>query len=444
MTIARIVTDLSFGDAGKGTTVDYLARQMPTAVIRHNGGPQAAHNVVTPDGRHHTFSQFGSGSFAPGVVTHLSEDMLVNPLVMLDEAEQLTAVGVDDIWHRLTVDRRARIITPWHRAVNQLREQSRGAASHGTCAHGVGELMADDLEFPGLTLYAGELMSIQLEAQLERIRQHKLTQARETLGHVVSTDAWQLLEEPATVSLFAQLYREWMTRVRVVAPDYLVALADRYDQLVFEGAQGVLLDEWYGFHPYTTWSTTTPENARRQLADIGFADPIETLGVIRAYTTRHGPGPFVTEDASLAASLREYHNVTNIGQGAFRYGHFDAVTHRYAIAVTHGIDQLVVTGLDRAESLTAWQYCDRYDFMGDDQRFFSADGRAILPGTKGDLIYQERLGQALTRVRPVLTPRPMASAKEMTAVIEQMLGTPVGITSHGPTADDKLVWVAVS
>jgi adenylosuccinate synthase len=128
---AVIVTDLGYGDAGKETMVDYLVRQGPedesAVVVRYNGGPQAAHNVVTADGRRHTFAQFGSGSFVPGAQTHLSRFMLINPLNMEPEAEHLQRLGVTDVWERLSVDEDAIVITPWQVAANQLRELARGS-----------------------------------------------------------------------------------------------------------------------------------------------------------------------------------------------------------------------------------------------------------------------------------------------------------------------------
>jgi adenylosuccinate synthase len=91
---AFIVVDLGFGDAGKGTVVDWLSRRFPDAiVVRFNGGPQAAHNVVTPEGKHHTFSQFGSGMLVAGVSTHLSKHVLINPLNMWTEAQALAELG---------------------------------------------------------------------------------------------------------------------------------------------------------------------------------------------------------------------------------------------------------------------------------------------------------------------------------------------------------------
>src|SRR4051812_30976253 len=103
--VANLVVDLAFGDCGKGTIVDFLARRAADGctVIRFNGGPQAGHNVITPDGRHHTFSQFGSGSFVSGVRTILSRFMLIEPYALLKEAHHLEDVGVPDALDRLTI-----------------------------------------------------------------------------------------------------------------------------------------------------------------------------------------------------------------------------------------------------------------------------------------------------------------------------------------------------
>src|SRR5438093_9438600 len=119
---AWLLVDLTYGDSAKGATVDFVARREPVhTVVRFNGGPQAGHNVVTPDGRHHTFAQFGSGSFVPGVKTVLSRFVLIDPYAMLNEGSHLKKVGVIDPMSRLFIDARCPIITPCHQAANHLR-----------------------------------------------------------------------------------------------------------------------------------------------------------------------------------------------------------------------------------------------------------------------------------------------------------------------------------
>src|SRR4051794_37158626 len=140
---AIILSGLGYGDEGKGTWTDFLARTMPVhTVVRFNGGAQAGHNVVTPDGRHHTFAQFGSGTFVRGVNSHLSRFMLLNPIRLLQEADELRVLGVPDALARLSVDRRALLTTPFQVAANRLKELARGDARHGSCGMGIGETMS--------------------------------------------------------------------------------------------------------------------------------------------------------------------------------------------------------------------------------------------------------------------------------------------------------------
>ncbi len=435
---AHIITDLSFGDAGKGTTVDYLARQAPTLVVRHNGGPQAAHNVVTPQGQHHTFAQFGSGSFAHRSATFLSRFMLINPLNMFPEAEHLISLGVDDIWNQTYVDKRASVITPWHQAANRLREKARGNNRHGSCAQGIGETMACNIARPDLAIRVGDI-NASLVTKLQRIRRYFLEQ----LASCDEDEDMALLRDDTLADDIAQAYLTWKDKVSVVSSWQFAEIAMHYDQIVFEGAQGVLLDEWYGFHPYTTWSTTTSQNALQLLRESGLDVEMTRFGILRAYTTRHGPGPFVTEDATLTQTLPDHHNGTGQWQGAFRVGHLDLVAHRYAIEATRGVDQLVVTGLDRQNE---WVYCDEYQFpdysdVGDYFEVNSGEGASrIRLGTQGDLDYQARLGELLEQCHPTFSPD-VVDEHRLIRVIEASLGAPVTLVSYGPSAADKHAFV---
>lgn len=460
-----IVVDLGFGDAGKGVTVDLLcARRRFGAVVRANGGAQAAHNVVAPDGRHHTFAQFGSGTLAPGgpVPTHLSRLAVVDPLALAAEAGHLASLGVPDPFSLVTVDRRALISTPWHRAANQARERARGAARHGSCGMGVGEAMAYALARPEEAPTAGDCAHPRvLRRKLRRLSDHLHAVRRalapssdaeeavpDAAGPHASSDAvlsrapgpaGALLgdrgESDPDVEECVQAYLAFARRVRLVGGDHLTRLLAR-SPVVFEGAQGVLLDEWHGFHPYTTWSTTTTTNPLRLLAEAGRAGDARRIGVVRTYTTRHGAGPLVSEDPALGAVLAEAHNGTHPWQGTFRVGHFDAVAHRYALAATGGVDSLVVTHADapaRAGGGLCW--CTGYT-APDGSLLEPVPGRAPAldrPATAAEeaahLAGQERLTRALLAARPVLTPAPGSPAE----AAGEALALPLEAVFAGPT-----------
>ncbi|TYK48080.1 adenylosuccinate synthetase [Actinomadura decatromicini] len=405
-----IVVDLGFGDAGKGTVVDHLCSVNPVAaVVRFNGGAQAAHNVVARDGRHHTFAQFGSGTFTPGVRTHLSRFMMVDPLALAAEADHLRGLGVPDALDRLTADAGALLTTPYHRAANRARESARGAARHGSCGMGVGETASYALAHADAPRVADCLSPARLRRRLAALRDWY-------------RDTFPGGDDVPEVDACAAAFTAFADRVEIVGEGHLRALL-RAGDVVFEGAQGVLLDEWHGFHPYTTWSTTTFANAETLLAEAGAS--AARLGVLRAYATRHGPGPFVTEDPALTAGLPDRHNAAGRWQGAFRVGHLDAVALRYALDAAGGADGLAVTHLDVAGARPELRVCVAYELGG------ARVGR--LDSGPPDLDRQAALTRRLVTARPVYEPlggRPVER-------IEDLLGLPVVLRSYGPTAADK-------
>lgn len=445
---AYVVTDLGFGDAGKGTTVDYLVRQAQSAVVvKHTGGAQCLHNVITPNGFQHTFAQFGSGSLVKGVKTFLAKDFLINPATMLTEGEKLRDIGVRDAWERTSVDQTAKIITPWQIAANRARELVRGNNRHGSCGQGIGETQADYLSDPGLVITARDAAySDLLERKLETIRDLKYEQLRQEIG-TIPDQQLVIFSDQQLLRDTAELFRIWADKLKVVDESHLTSLEQKHDILVCEGAQGVLLDEWFGFHPYTTWSTTTHENALALLDGINFEGEVVKLGIMRAYTTRHGPGPFVTEDHEMTVSTPDSHNGTGKWQGNFRVGHLDLVAHRYALDVCGGTDGLVVGCLDRLADQDAWKYCLQYWLVGqhdDAGTYFEFNSSGLVTsikvGVKDDLDHQARLTELLSMCRPVYGSQSVANCsdpKEFLEVVEDHLGLPVRITSFGPTAADK-------
>ncbi len=419
---ASVVVDLGLGDAGKGTVVDFLVRDRAAhTVIRFNGGAQAGHNVVTADGRHHTFSQLGAGTFVPGVRTYLSRFVVVHPTALLVEERRIREAGVGDALARLRIADEALVTTPHVQALGRLRELARGAAPHGTTGVGVGETVKISLEAPELAIRARDLeRPAALRRTLERLREHAAAAA----GPMEALDARAREEREALLS--RDVVEAWLEAIApllarrglFVGPEHLDAVLHEPGEVVLEGAQGVLLDEWRGFHPHTTWSTCTTENALALLA--GYEGALERIGVLRSYATRHGAGPFPTEREELRR-LEEPHNADAGWQGRFRRGWLDLPLTRYALACSP-VDALALTHLDRVEP--GWRACVGYEGLD----------RPLVPAPDPhDLEHVEALGAALGRVAPILEPTP----PDLAAWVEGVLEVQVKLTSHGPRAEDK-------
>ncbi|WP_433656092.1 adenylosuccinate synthetase [Nocardia sp. CA-128927] len=397
-----VVVDLGFGDAGKGATVDWLCSAEAgldvSAVVRFNGGAQAAHNVIA-EGRHHTFAQFGSGTFS-NVPTLLSQHVLVEPIALAGEARQLAALGVPDPLALLHIDGRALLTTPIHIAANRAREDARGSSRHGSCGRGIGETAWYALEHDAPTVS---------DCLRPRVLRDKLQALAAHYGALIAPGEHRY--EP--IDTLVDMYQEFAAAVRIVGGEQLARFARR-GRLVFEGAQGVLLDEWRGFHPHTTWSTVEPRNARAMLSEIGAAGYV--LGVTRTYMTRHGAGPLPTEDQNL--DFPEPHNATGRYQGEFRLGHLDPILLRYAIAASGGIDGLALTHLDTPGTrYAATEYVTDNGVIDH-----------LTPGTWQDLTHQQHLTDLLTTAHPVLTEMP----DEVVPWLAQTLDVPVVLTSNGP------------
>ncbi|HEY7125318.1 MAG TPA: adenylosuccinate synthetase [Ktedonobacterales bacterium] len=455
---ALLIADLGYGDAGKGGIVDYLTRlHHAHTVVRYNGGAQAAHNVVESSGRHHTFAQFGSGTFHPGTRTHLSRFMLVNPLSMLKEAQHLESIGIADAFQRTSIDAAALIITPFQQSANRLQEIARASGRHGSCGMGIGETMSDYLRWGEQMLFAGDLLTrATIRNKLRFIRQakrplleeihHALPHTEEVIRELRTFSDLEIVED------CTDLFHYFAQQAKIVDERYLGKLLEEPGTVIFEGAQGVLLDEWYGFHPYTTWSTTTFANADQLLKEQDYVGNSTRIGVLRAYATRHGAGPFVAEDAMLTAALPDAHNSNNPWQQTFRVGYFDLVATQYALQVAGHVDCLAVTNLDRLAALPDWKVCAAYQYQGDSAddlaRYFEVEGRTIKRikmRQPPNLAHQERLTTLLSGCAPLyqsfIPAHAGVSAHEDTArylaLLEQHLKVPVAIASSGPTTSDK-------
>ena len=428
MTHNLIVVGLGFGDEGKGSVVDYLCREHDVhTVVRFNGGAQAAHNVVEPDGRHHTFAQYGSGTLA-GVRTHLSKYMLVNPIFLKAEEKGLSRIGVEDPTGLLTIDEGALVTNPFQVAFNRLQELHRDQR-HGSCGMGIGETVKDNLDDPENALRVQDLkdadatfrkltLSRRRKVRAFRERRIALVASGFTLPCLpeVDTEA-TILHDEEQIDHCVEFYRDFAKEHEIVPEKYSRSLQQLGTTLVYEGAQGVLLDEDYGFHPYTTWSYTTPKNAFNLIGLM----PKTVFGVLRGYLTRHGAGPFPTENEDLTF---KDHNGYGPWQESFRFGHFDMVLARYAQKVAH-CDSLVLTCLDHLED-TQIRVCDKYKKLNEEVEELG------LPQSLGE---QEILEGQLSWCNPVY--KDLKDTEALIQEAQKNLKVPVVITSHGPTYEDK-------
>lgn len=378
------VIGLGFGDEGKGATVDWLCRETGIeTVVRFSGGCQAGHNVVTPEGLHHTFSQFGSGTFAGARTIHTS-GMMIEPYSFMAEAEALKGKGVDDPLSLVDFDIGCIITTPYHWIINQMRENARSSdKKHGSCGRGIGETRRMQLVY-NTYVTVGDLTERVLRDRLKAIRELCLVE----FPHA----------DLPKVDEVAKNYWDFVTRVNIVED-----ATHHAKDVIFEGSQGILLDETWGFHPHTTWSNLIPN----------IWGNVRVIGCTRTYATRHGPGPFPSE-ASL--KMTECHNPTGRYQGAFRVGHLDLTLLNYAIDVLRACSindiSLAINHLDESPQELHRNLVDLSGMFEDPS-----------------LETSERLGRLLAKTR---------SIKERDFSLKALHDTPVHVTGHGPTWRDRI------
>lgn len=308
---AIAVIGSNFGDEGKGRMTDHFASQGPSVVVRFNGGAQAGHTVVTPEGKRHVFSHFGSGTFC-GAPTFLSHFFIVNPFLFAREARLLPGAKV-------YVDPMAPITAPWDMLINREIERNRGAGRHGSCGYGVSETVQRMMSDRRFHTHANLMSSpTELRTKLEAIRSEYVPGRLKDLGIKTPSDWYQ--KSSKEIGLVDEYMNDCEVMSRSCTPMLSFELSKRWDRIIFEGAQGLCLDEGHHFFPHVTRSRTGLANVS-ELCRIAGIKKIEACYITRAYMTRHGAGPFPTEDVSLR--YEDPTNVPNEFQGSIRFGHLD-------------------------------------------------------------------------------------------------------------------------
>lgn len=345
-----VIVGAQWGDEGKGKIVDYLTDQTEI-VVRAQGGNNAGHTVIC-DGEKYVLHLIPSGILWPDKTCVIGNGVVVDPISLLEEIDTLASQGITVDPAHLLISNRAHLVLPSHRAQDALNELRLGDEKIGTTKRGIGPAYSDKIERTGMRMH--ELFEDGFSARLA----NKLS------------DCNQLLEaanlEPLDIDAATAAYAKAAVRLRPFVCDTIgflhQALAESRS-LLFEGAQGTYLDVDFGTYPYVTSSNTTSGGAC-----TGSGVPPQRIdqvvGVIKAYTTRVGEGPFPTEDEAFGDILhgmgREFGATTGRSR---RCGWLDLVLLRYS-AYVNGIDELAMTNLDGLDGLDEIPVCTHYELDG--------------------------------------------------------------------------------
>lgn len=304
-----------FGDECKGRMVDVFSHAPHTLVVRYNGGAQASHTVTRSDGTRHAFSHFGAGSFN-GMTTYLSSYFIANPFLWQMERDALLKLGLRP---SLLVSPVARVTTPYDMLINTELEKSRGNSRHGSCGYGINETVERDLT--EYSLLVRDLRD-DLRGRLRVIRSEYVPVRLKALGITKFSDEFlQLIDNQQVLESYLKFSGEFLAGTSDLRDHEIGDLRHSWDNVVFEGAQGLLLDEDNTeFHPHLTRSKCGLANINSICAKAGIKE-LQAVYITRAYATRHGDGPFPTWDKSL--SYEDRTNKPNPNQGAMRFGKFN-------------------------------------------------------------------------------------------------------------------------
>ncbi len=412
-----VIIGTQWGDEGKGKIVDLLTDRAD-AVVRFQGGHNAGHTLVI-DGKQTILHLIPSGILREGVRCLIGNGVVLSPAALLEELEMLEQSGIPAT-SRLALSESCPLILPYHIALDQAREQARGSKAIGTTGRGIGPCYEDKVSRRGIRL--GELIDI--EHYRERLREvmeyHNF--ALKNYFNFPSVDYQQVLEET-----LAQ--RERLLPLISDITGVLHQLRRDGKNIMFEGAQGALLDIDHGTYPYVTSSNTTAGGAATG-SGIGPRHLDYVLGIVKAYTTRVGAGPFPTE---LFDAVGEYLGTKGHEFGATtgrqrRCGWLDLVALRRSLEI-NSVTGICITKLDVLDGVDTLKICTGYQLDGEildtppagAERFARCQPQYIeLPGWQ-----QSTVGITDYSQLP-------ATARAYLAKIEELTDTPIDVISTGP------------
>ncbi len=419
-----IILGTQWGDEGKGKIVDLLTDQA-AAVVRFQGGHNAGHTLVI-DGAQTVLHLIPSGILREGVTCVIGNGVVVSPVALFEEIAMLEARKVP-VRERLRISAACPLILPSHVALDQAREQARGAAKIGTTGRGIGPAYEDKAARRGLRL--GDLFEPERFASklhdvldyhnfiLERYHQQAPIDFQQTLEHNLAL-AEQL--RPMVTDVTGLLHR----------------LRRDGANLLFEGAQGALLDIDHGTYPFVTSSNTTAGGAATG-SGMGPLQFDHVLGITKAYTTRVGSGPFPTElfDATGAHLAKRGHEFGSTTGRARRCGWFDAVILRRSVEL-NSLSGLCITKLDVLDGLDLIRVCIGYQDASGQPLPIPLDSEGydqVVP------IYEELPGWSESTLGLTRLEELPANARAYLDRIEALVGAPIDIISTGPDRNETIV-----
>ena len=346
-----ILVGAQWGDEGKGKIIDFLTEKAQI-VVRSQGGNNAGHTVIV-EGSKYVLHLIPSGILRPGIQCVIGNGVVLDPVAVAQEIAGLRARGVSVTPDNLLISDAAHLVLPYHRQLDEARERARGSGKIGTTKRGIGPAYGDKIARVGLRMADLLQPDVFRKKLAGRVAENNVT----LVAH--GMEALEVKTVEAELLAAAETLRPHATNTVV----FLHKAVQQGKSLLFEGAQGTFLDIDHGTYPYVTSSNTTAGGAC-----TGSGVPPHridsVLGVMKAYTTRVGEGPFPTENEGLSDLLhgmgREFGATTG---RARRCGWFDAVAVRYA-GMINGIDSLAVTNLDGLDSLETIRVCTQYRLDG--------------------------------------------------------------------------------
>jgi adenylosuccinate synthase len=418
-----VIVGMQWGDEGKGKVVDYLTRYAPL-VVRHQGGNNAGHTVVV-NGEKTVLHLIPSGILNPESVCVIGNGTVIDPEVLLQEVDRLEAANVT-LTDRLFIAPAAHVIMPYHKLLDSYQERFRGAQKIGTTGRGIGPCYADKADRASIRM--GDLV----EPAVFRAKLHGMLEYKNALiQHVFHEPPLDEEEIASTYLAFAERLRPYVKDVLPLVHEQLRA----HHRVVFEGAQGTMLDLDHGTFPYVTSSATIAGGACCG-AGVGPKDIAGVIGIVKAYTTRVGEGPFPTEQTDavgekLRAEGNEYGATTGRPR---RCGWLDCVQLRRAVLL-NGVTNLVITKPDVLSAFDTIKLCTAYRINGRSTDLFPAQLADIagaepvyeeLPGWQEDITHCRNWDDLPAR------------AQRYFERIEELVGAPISIVSVGPGREQTL------